>query len=178
MRRRSAGAVGVLAAAVVAIALAGCGGSGKSSGGSGATSTTTTGSSSSSTSAAASSAAVITTKSNPVLGTTILAAGPKKLTVYMFVADHRKGSTCYGQCAAAWPPVTTTQRPQAQGSAIPEKLGTITRSEGVKQVTYDGYPLYYYSPDSTESDITGQGVNSFGALWYVLSPGGEVIKKS
>jgi predicted lipoprotein with Yx(FWY)xxD motif len=183
MRRSSAVGPGVLAvAAAAAILLAGCGSSKSSNGSSGSsegehtTSTTTTSAAANNTGAA--SQAVILTKSNPVLETTILAAGPKKLTVYMFAADHGSASACYAACAAAWPPVLTSGSPKAEGGASAAKLGTITRSEGAKQVTYAGHPLYYYTPDSTESDITGQGINSFGALWYVLSPGGQVIKKS
>ncbi len=183
MRRSSAVGPGVLAvAAATAILLAGCGSS-KSKSGSGGSSENGYSTSTSTTSAAAggtgaASQAVIATKSNPVLETTILAAGPKKLTVYMFAADHGGTSACYAACAAAWPPVLTSGSPKAEGGASASKLGTITRSEGAKQVTYAGHPLYYYTPDSTESDITGQGINSFGALWYVLSPGGQVIKKS
>lgn len=184
MRRSSAVGPGVLAvAAATAILLAGCGSS-KSSGGSGSSkseyssSTTTTSAAASKT--GASSQAVIVTKSNAVLETTILAAGPKKLTVYMFEADHQGAGTsaCYGACASAWPPVLTTGSPKAEGGASAAKLGTITRSDGTKQVTYAGWPLYYYTADSAESEINGQGINSSGALWYVLSPSGQVIKKS
>jgi predicted lipoprotein with Yx(FWY)xxD motif len=177
MRRSSNGVLGVLAIAV-AIVLAGCGASSKPSASSSTSTTSATNSSSSTSAAAASGAAVITTKSNPVLGTTILAAGPKKLTVYMFAADHGGTSACYGACAGAWPPLTTTGALKAEGGASASKLGTITRTEGVKQVTYGGYPLYYYSPDTSEADISGQGINSFGALWWVLSPAGKVITKS
>ncbi len=175
MRRSSSGVPGVFAIAV-AILLAGCGSSSKPSASS--STSTTSAYSSASTSTAAATATAITTKSNPVLGTTILAAGPKKLTVYMFAADHGGTSACYGACAGAWPPVTTTGAPKAEGGASAAKLGTITRSEGTKQVTYGGHPLYYYSPDTTETDISGQGINSFGALWWVLSPAGKVITKS
>ncbi len=182
MRRTSTAGLGVLAVtAVAAILLAGCGGSKPNSSTSGskeggyATSTTKT---SAAKSTAAAEPVVISVKSNPVLKTKILAAGPRKLTVYMFVADHGSTSTCYGACATAWPPVITTGTPKAQGGAIAAKIGTITRSEGAKQVTYAGRPLYYYTPDSSESAISGQGVNSFGALWWVMSPSGEVITKS
>ncbi len=188
MRRSGIGLLGLVA---VAVTLAGCGGgskpsseaeSGKGKGseaesgkggiyGSGASSTTST------TSAAAGGAAVITVKSNPTLGS-ILAGGPKKLTIYMFKADHGGKSACYGACESAWPPVITTGAPKGQGGVVAAKLGTTTRSNGTKQVTYAGLPLYYYSPDSTEADITGQGVTSFGAPWYVMSPSGEVITKS
>jgi predicted lipoprotein with Yx(FWY)xxD motif len=185
MRRSSAVGPGVLAvAAATAILLAGCGSS-KSKSGSGGSSENGYSTSTSTTSAAAgntgaTSQVVIATKSNPVLETTILAAGPKKLTVYMFEADHQGAGTsaCYAACAAAWPPVLTSGSPKVEGGASATKLGTLKRSDGTTQVTYAGWPLYYYSPDSSESDITGQGISSFGALWYVLSPAGQVVKKS
>lgn len=181
MRRTITGGWGILAVAgAAAVLLAGCGSSKSSSSGESkeaahATSTTKT---AASTSAATTEQVVISVKSNPVLETKILAAGPKRLTVYMFAADHGASSACYGACATAWPPVITSGTPKVEGEASAAKIGTITRSEGTKQVTYAGHPLYYYSPDSVESDISGQGVNSFGALWYVLSPDGKVITKS
>lgn len=181
MRRTSTAGPGVLAVtAVAAILLAGCGGSKPSSTseskeGGYATSTTRTASAKST---AAAGPVVISAKQNGVLKSEILAAGAKKLTVYMFASDHGSVSTCYGACATAWPPVVTTGTPQAQGGAIAAKIGTITRSEGAKQVTYAGRPLYYYTPDGSEAAISGQGVNSFGALWWVMSPSGEVITKS
>ncbi len=183
MRRSSTGVLGVLAIAV-AIVLAGCGGGSKPSASTGTSSTSSNTSSASSvtssttSTAAAAGPTVVSTKSNAVLGTTILAAGQKKLTVYMFAADHGASSACYGACAGAWPPVTTTGSPKAQGGASAAKLGTINRTDGTKQVTYAGHPLYYYTPDTAEADISGQGINSFGALWYVLSPSGAVITKS
>jgi predicted lipoprotein with Yx(FWY)xxD motif len=176
MRRSGIGLLGLVA---LAITLAGCGGSSKPSSEAESSKHNAYANSSTSTtsSAAANGAAVITVKSNPTLGS-ILAAGPKKLTVYMFKADHGGKSACYGACESAWPPVITTGAPKGQGGVVAAKLSTITRSNGTKQVTYAGLPLYYYSPDSTEADITGQGVVSFGAPWYVMSPNGEVITKS
>lgn len=184
MSRSSAGVLSAIAA--VAIAVAGCGGGKSSNGGANGGGESSNGSSAETTNSAttsttkgggASSQAVVIAKSAPVLGT-ILAAGPKKLTVYMFEADKGTTSACYGACAAAWPPVLTTGAPKAEGGASASKLGTTKRSDGTTQVTYGGRPLYYYAPDSSESDTTGQGVSSFGAPWYVLSPSGEVIKKS
>lgn len=182
MSRSSAGVLSAIAA--VTIAVAGCGGGKSSNGGSESTnngSSAATTSSSATTSAtkggATSSQAEVVAKSNPVLGT-IIAAGPKKLTVYMFEADKGTSSACYGACAAAWPPVLTTGAPKAAGGVSASRLGTTKRSDGTTQVTYAGHPLYYYAPDTSESDTTGQGVNSFGAPWYVLSAHGEVIKKS
>lgn len=169
---------------LAAVALAGCGGgekkSGSSSGesaaaGGGAYATTT--SASKTTAAGSGEKATVMSKSNPTLGT-ILAAGPKRLTVYMFASDHGASSTCYGACASAWPPVTTTGgAAKAAGGASAAKLGTITRKEGVKQVTYGGHPLYYYAADRSEGDILGQGITAFGAAWYVLSPSGKTITR-
>ena len=126
---------------------------------------------------AAQSPAVITVKQNATYGK-ILAAGSKRLTLYMFASDHGKASSCYGACATVWPPLTTSGKPKADGGALVAKLGTIKRTDGTLQVTYAGHPLYYYTPDTTEANATGQGSTSFGARWWVLAPSGAVIKKS
>ena len=55
------------------------------------------------------------------------------------------------------------------------QLGTTTRSDGTKQVTYSGHPLYYYSPDTGAGQTTGQGTNSFGAKWWLIAPSGSGI---
>ena len=57
-------------------------------------------------------------------------------------------------------------------------LGTITRSDGTKQVTYKGHPLYYYAADTSPGQVTGQGSNSFGAKWWLVAPSGAAITKS
>lgn len=178
MTRSRLATLGVLA--MLALLAAGCGKSGGGSPSSASTSTQTetgsaTGNGTGGT--AAQGAAVITVKSNATYGK-ILAGGPKRLTLYMFASDHGKASTCYGACATVWPPLITTGAPKAQGGALAAKLGTIKRTDGTLQVTYAGHPLYYYTPDTTEADATGQGSTSFGAPWWVLSPTGAVIKKS
>jgi predicted lipoprotein with Yx(FWY)xxD motif len=58
------------------------------------------------------------------------------------------------------------------------KLGTITRSDGTVQVTYNGHPLYYYAKDGDAGDAYGQGIKGFGAAWYVLAPSGNKIDTS
>jgi predicted lipoprotein with Yx(FWY)xxD motif len=184
MRRAIAGAISLLA---VTIAIAGCGGGkssssasssegGKAGTGAGGRYNYGEESSSSSTSAAAGGPTALTTKSNATLGT-ILAAGPKRLTVYMFMADHGGKSSCYGACASSWPPVTVSGAPKVEGGAMKSKVGTTKRSDGTTQLTYAGRPIYYYTPDTSEASVIGQGVNSFGALWYVMSPSGTVITK-
>jgi predicted lipoprotein with Yx(FWY)xxD motif len=138
-----------------------------------AATTPTTGSSATTT---AGSGVVITAKHDK-LGT-ILAAGPKKLTVYLFEGDKGQGSSCTGACAQVWPPVTTGGAPTTSGSAMAGELGTITRSDGTTQVTYKGHPLYFYAHDKDDGDAYGEGINGFGASWYVIKPSGAKVDDS
>jgi predicted lipoprotein with Yx(FWY)xxD motif len=98
--------------------------------------------------------------------------------VYLWVKDTGDASTCTGACAGAWPPVTATGTVTAAGSAKASDLGTITRSDGTKQVTYDGHPLYYFAGDSGPGTATGQGSDSFGAKWWLVAPTGSDITAS
>jgi predicted lipoprotein with Yx(FWY)xxD motif len=167
------------AAAAVAALLAGCGSSSSSSGSSTAASTPATTPSTQSTAASTSTTAatgsgVAVESKHAKLGT-ILAAGPKKLTVYMFEADKGTTSSCSGACAKVWPPVTTSGAPTAAGGAVSADLGTAKRSDGTEQVTYKGHPLYFYDDDKDSGDAYGQGSKAFGASWYVLNPSGAKI---
>jgi len=83
-------------------------------------------------------------------------------TLYLFVPDPPDKSTCYGTCAAYWPPVTGTP---IAGTGVTGKLGTIRRSDGGKQVTYDGHPLYTYVGDSGPGQANGNNINLNGGLW-------------
>ena len=164
-------------ATVAAALLAGCGSSSNSSSSSTAASTpastpTQGTAASTSTTAATPGVAVATKKSK--LGT-ILAAGPKHLTVYLFEADKGTSSACSGACAKAWPPVTTAGEPTTSGAAVAADLGTTMRSDGTKQVTYKGHPLYFFEKDGDSGDAYGQGSKAFGAGWYVLKPSGEKL---
>ncbi|HYM54230.1 MAG TPA: hypothetical protein VES97_02625, partial [Solirubrobacteraceae bacterium] len=109
---------------------------------------------------------------------TILAAGPRHMTVYLFEGDKGAGSRCVGACAKVWPPVTTAGEPTVAGSAKTADLSTITRPDGTRQVTYKGHPLYFFAKDGDSGDAYGQGVHGFGADWYVLSPSGKKVDKS
>jgi predicted lipoprotein with Yx(FWY)xxD motif len=109
---------------------------------------------------------------------TILAAGPKQLTVYMFEGDKGSTSSCMGACATAWPPVTTSGMPATGGSAASADLGTTMRPGGVEQVTYKGHPLYYFIKDKDDGDSYGEGAHGFGADWYVLAPNGKKVDNS
>ena len=102
--------------------------------------------------------------------------GGKGMTIYLFEKDKGTMSTCTGACAQFWPPVTTKGAANAGAGVAAAKLGTTKRSDGSTQVTYDGHPLYYYSGDMKPGDVTGQGLDTFGGLWWVLSPSGMAIK--
>lgn len=100
----------------------------------------------------------------------------KGMTVYLFVADKSTESTCYSACAQYWPPVLTSGAPVAGTGAQASLLGTTKRTDGKVEVTYAGHPLYYFVQDQKPGQTTGQGVNGFGGLWWVLSPAGAAIK--
>jgi predicted lipoprotein with Yx(FWY)xxD motif len=165
---------------------AGCGGSDSGNGSSSATGTSSSASSSSggyggapsSTTGSSSTAGAqtVTTANESSLGT-FLVDGKDK-TVYLFEKDTRGDgkSTCYGACAQAWPPVTTSGAPKTLGGVDPKMLTTIKRTDGTTQLVYNGWPLYYFAPD-TPGTTNGQGIDGFGAPWYVLAPSGSKIDK-
>ena len=95
--------------------------------------------------------------------------------LYLFLADSAEESACYDDCANAWPPLLTDGDPAAGDGVDASMLGTLEREDGAMQVTYDGMPLYYFVRDQGAGDTNGQGVEGFGAEWYLVSPeGGEV----
>ena len=167
-------AAGVGGAVGAAVLVAACGSSASSSTGA-AASGTPAGASSSSGGASASGGTVIKTASSS--GGTFLVSGSGK-AVYLWVKDTGDMSNCSGACAGAWPPVTTTGSATASGGAKASDLGTITRSDGTKQVTYDGHPLYYFSGDSGSGSASGQGSDSFGAKWWLVAPAGSDVTTS
>jgi len=150
------------AAALALLALAGCGST--SYGGGSAAST-----SSSSSSASASNADLKT--ANTSLGKVVVDKDGR--TVYVFDKDTPGSGTsaCADACLAKWPPVAaTSDKPQADG--VSGDLGTITRTDGTKQVTLAGMPLYLYAADAKAGDVTGQAVLG---IWWVVAPDGKKI---
>ncbi|MGH3293728.1 MAG: COG4315 family predicted lipoprotein, partial [Trebonia sp.] len=95
--------------------------------------------------------------------------------VYMWTKDAKNMSACSGACASAWPPVTATGTVTAALEAKSSDLGTISRSDGTKQVTYDGHPLYYFVGDSGSGMASGQGSDNFGAKWWLVAPSGSDV---
>lgn len=96
-------------------------------------------------------------------------------SLYRFAADTGSTSTCFGPCAQAWPPQPATGTPSAGPGVTASKLGVTNRSDGVKQVTYAGHPLYRYAGDSAPGQTNGQGLNVNGGLWWLVSPDGNNI---
>jgi predicted lipoprotein with Yx(FWY)xxD motif len=95
--------------------------------------------------------------------------------LYMWLGDDPGKSNCASGCALAWLPLVTDNAPRASGGARSVNLGTITRSDGGKQVTYKGHPLYYFVVDSGPGTTKGQGSGSFGNRWWLVAPSGVAI---
>lgn len=122
--------------------------------------------------AAGGKAPTVETHSGP-MGTFLTDASGRSL--YLFAADTGPKSTCSGACATVWPPLTVSGSPTAAGATKANMLGTITRADGRKQVTYAGHPLYTYAADSAAGDTSGEGSNGFGAKWWLVAPSGQPI---
>jgi predicted lipoprotein with Yx(FWY)xxD motif len=93
----------------------------------------------------------------------------KGFTLYWFAPDTPAKSNCNGGCAAYWPPVTGTP---AAGPGVTGKLGTIKRSDGTTQATYDGHPLYTYIADTAPGQAHGNNINLNGGLWHEVTVSG------
>jgi predicted lipoprotein with Yx(FWY)xxD motif len=169
------------AVAAVGLVAAGCGSSTahpaaparSGSAGSVATTAPTTSAPSATTVAPATPAAIMAGKTT--LGS-LLTDGQGQ-TVYLFEKDTGTASNCYGACASAWPPVTTTAGQPTVGRGVNQAmLGTTMRTDGRTQLTYAGHPLYRFVGDRKPGDTTGQGLQAFGAGWDVLTPSGQKVE--
>jgi predicted lipoprotein with Yx(FWY)xxD motif len=160
------------------LAVSGCGGGGSSSassaggGASGSGEETTNAKAAGAAGEPSGSAAVVTVASSPELNKKII-VDSEGLTLYDFRKDKGTKSACYGACASAWPPLTTSGAAEAMKGAMPSKLGTSKRSDGTLQVTYAGHPLYTFVEDKKPGEAKGNDVSAFGAQWYALEPSGE-----
>ena len=157
-RNRSIGLLGAAAVPALALALAACGGSNT-------TSTVTV-------KPAGGSSATVSVAST---GLGRILVDSRGRTLYLFQKDSGTKSACSGACATAWPPLRASGKPTVGGGAKASLLGTIPRSDGQPQVTYNGHPLYGYQGDSAPGDTNGQAITAFGGAWYVLSATGAQI---
>ena len=165
----------IAALAASALVVAGCGSASSSSSGTATAASAATSSTSSSTAASSSdeSGREEIGMAKGSIGTYLTA--DKGRSVYLWVADSGGTSACSGACAKFWPPVETKGKPKADHGVNAALLGTTMRSDGSEQVTYKGHPLYYYLPDRSKGQTTGQGNDGFGAKWWLVAPSGAAI---
>lgn len=94
-------------------------------------------------------------------------------TLYMFVPDEQEGEpTCYDDCAATWPALEAIDEPTAGDGLEASLLGTVERTDGSTQVTYNDLTLYLFAGDDAPGDTNGQGLND---VWWVVSAEGEPV---
>jgi predicted lipoprotein with Yx(FWY)xxD motif len=147
----------VLAVAAASAVLAACGSSGTSSaGGSGSTGTSTP-----------AAATTDNLKTTTIGGATVM-TNAKGVTLYSFAPDTSTKSNCNGTCAQFWPPV----KGPATASGVKGTFGTIKRSDGSTQATFDGHPLYTFAADTTPGQAKGNGLNENGGVWHEITTSG------
>ena len=117
--------------------------------------------------AAAGGGAVV--KSATISGVAVV-TNAQGFTLYSFAPDTATTSKCTGACAQIWPPLTG---PVTAAQGVTGKLGTITRSDGSKQATYDGHPLYTYTADTAPGQASGNGINIDGGVWHEVTASGQ-----
>src|SRR5215216_6924192 len=96
-------------------------------------------------------------------------------TLYRFTRDTvNVSSACYGQCAVTWPPLLIDDGTPVAGEGVNGNLlGVLTRTDGTRQVMYNGMPLYYYNKDVNPGDTVGQLV---GNVWFIVHPNTTTIR--
>ena len=118
------------------------------------------------------STVALETHSGP-MGTFVTDAQGKAL--YMFAAETSTTSACNSTCQQTWPPLTTTATATAMSGIQASLIATVAGPNGTMQVTFAGHRLYYYASDSAPGDTKGQGFDSFGGKWWLLTPSGQPI---
>ncbi|MCH8297286.1 MAG: hypothetical protein IH873_04405 [Chloroflexi bacterium] len=114
--------------------------------------------------------APVNASENGAFGTILMDAAGRSL--YLFTKDERNITNCSGGCARAWPPLITVEDPVAGEGLAESRIGTISRGDGAKQVTYNGKPLYYFAKDEKPGDAMGQDV---GGVWFVVTTDGGAV---
>jgi predicted lipoprotein with Yx(FWY)xxD motif len=160
-----------ITALVAAATLTACGSSGNDTSGGYGDSTPSSEASSAAKTPAAAAASTDLATAETSLGTIVVDG--KGMTAYYFLKDTKGSGTsaCSGDCAAAWPAITTENAtPTVTG--VTGEVGTITGTDGKLQITIDGRPIYTFAQDKAPGDVNGQGLNS---VWYVIAPDGTEI---
>jgi predicted lipoprotein with Yx(FWY)xxD motif len=98
--------------------------------------------------------------------------------LYLFTRESSSAARCYGACANGWPVFHANGNVRAGTGANSHLIGTTSRRDGTRQVTYAGHPLYYYVTDRRPGQVTCQNVDEYGGTWLVVAPGGTAIRRS
>jgi len=106
-------------------------------------------------------------KTATIGGATVL-TNAEGFTLYSFAPDTPTKSNCNGTCAQNWPPMTGP----ATAAGVTGTFGTIKRSDGSVQATFDGHPLYTFVGDTTPGQAKGNGLNAAGGLWHEVTTSG------
>jgi predicted lipoprotein with Yx(FWY)xxD motif len=132
--------------------------------------------------------AIASSSSSSSTGTTVklrstslgkIVVDSKGHTLYLFEKDRNGKSACAGACAQNWPPLTVKGTPKAGSGLKASRLGTTRRGDGRRQVTYGGHPLYTFVVDAGKpGSVKGEGVEAFGAEWYVVGANGRKVEKA
>ena len=149
----------VLAVAAASAILAACSSSGTSS---------TSGSGSGSTGTSSPAAATTGNLKTTTIGGATVLTNAKGFTLYSFAPDTPTKSNCNGTCATFWPPV----KGPATASGVKGTFGTIKRSDGSTQATFDGHPLYTFAADTAPGQAKGNGLNEQGGVWHEITTSG------
>jgi predicted lipoprotein with Yx(FWY)xxD motif len=123
-------------------------------------------------SASSASVSLRTTKLGAIL------VNAKGRTLYLFTKDKGAKSSCSGMCAKYWPPAVARAKPTAGAGIKQALLGTTTRSDGTRQLTYNHHPLYGFALDKQAGQVNGQGSTGFGGRWWALSARGAAVTKT
>jgi predicted lipoprotein with Yx(FWY)xxD motif len=124
---------------------------------------------------AASGAASSSALRTAAIGGAAVLTNAQGFTLYSFAPDTATVSKCTGGCAQIWPPVTG---PATAGPGVPGTLGTIARSDGATQATYNGHPLYTYAGDTRPGQASGNGINASGGIWHEVTTSGTAAPAS
>ena len=99
-------------------------------------------------------------------------------TLYAFEKDTRGRSACSAACAAYWPPLISSAKPRAGRGVRASLLGVSKRTDGKRQVTYAGHPLYTFVGDTKAGQTNGEGLNNFGATWDAVAASGRTVERA
>lgn len=171
MRRLSTASACIAALALLVV---GCGGGGEETGGEAAGAATDT----STETAAADTVSRVTLGVDTLEGAGAYLTDGRGRALYLFTPDTAGASTCYDKCATMWPPLTAPEGSStATGPVRSDLVGYVPREGGGTQVTYGGWPLYYFVKDRGSAVASGQDMHGFGGEWYLVTPAGTELHR-